>query len=242
MSEPWWDDAYCALDFETTGVDVTQARIVTASWVKVEPGSRPRFFDYLIAVDVDIPAEAQAIHNISTEYARENGEHAALVLEGVAADVAIALNRGQPLIGYNVSFDLSLLENELRRNNIPTLAERLDGRIAPVVDSFVLDKADAPYRKGKRNLETVCGHRGVLLGGAHEASADALAAARLAAVIVRGNEAMAAMSLSELHAAQVGWRREQCESLAAYFVKQGKPADVDPCWPVCRGHAESQVA
>lgn len=238
----WWDDSYVAFDTETTGVDVANDRIVTASWVVVEPGMRPRFFDYLIAVDVDIPAEATAVHGVTTEFAREHGERASLVLQMIAADVANAMGRGVPVIGFNVSFDLSLLENELARWNLPTVGERLGRGLRPVVDSLVLDKQDAPYRKGKRNLTAVCEHRGVLLGGAHEASADALAAARLAAVIVRGNEAMAAMSLEELHDAQVGWRREQCRSLAEYFARQGKPQDVDACWPVCAGHAPAAVA
>lgn len=238
----WWDGPFVAFDTETTGVDTAHDRIVTASWVRINPGQRPTFFNSMIAVDVDIPTEAQAVHGISTQYAREHGERANLVLEGLAADLAIAMNRGFPVVGFNVSFDLSLLENELARNNIPTLHERLGGRVRPVVDSFVIDKHTDPYRKGSRKLGAVCAHHAVLHGGEHDAAADALAAARLAVAIVRGNVETAGMGLAELHDAQVGWRREQCESLAAYFAKQGKPADVDPCWPVCRGHAESAVA
>ena len=238
----WCAGPWVGFDTETTGVDTSTARIITASTVIVDnPTSRPWRTTGLIAVDVDIPAEATAVHGITTEHARENGMPAAQVLDVVAADLALYLNRGQPVIGFNIGYDLTLLENELRRNDLPTLHDRLDGRIRPIVDAFVLDKHDAPYRKGSRKLTDVCAHRGVLLGGAHEASADALAAARLASVIVRGNEAMAAMSLDELHDAQVVWRREQCESLAAYFARNGKPQTVDPCWPVCYGHTDDEA-
>lgn len=240
----WWDDTYLAFDTETTGIDVRQDRIVTASLVGSAPGSRPRIETHLIAVEVEIPAEATAVHGITTEHAREHGQPAAEVLDVVAADLALAMVRGTPVIGFNCAFDFTMLENELKRNQLPTLHDRLDGRIRPVVDAFCLDKQDAPYRKGSRNLTAVCQHRGVLLGGAHEASADALAAARLAAVIVRGNREMAAMTLAELHDAQVVWRRQQCASLEAYFRRNPtrKAEVVDRCWPVCSGHDETAVA
>ena len=233
----WWDGSAPLLGFdtETTGVDVTRDRIVTASLVHVQPGQRPRLDRWLITVDLDIPAEATAIHGITTEYARENGRPAAAVLDAVAADLALAMRRGTPVLGFNCSFDFTILENELRRCDLPTLADRLDGRVRLVVDAFVLDKFDAPYRKGSRNLTAVCETRGVLLGGAHEASADALAAARLATVIVRDNDTLAGLSLDDLHDAQVTWRREQCESLADYFARKGNPQHVCPCWPVCEG-------
>lgn len=232
----WWDGPTTGFDLETTGIDTANDRVVTASVVQLFPGTRPQSDRYLVAVDIDIPPAAAAIHGITTEYAREHGKPAPEVLDVVAADLALSMVRGTPVVGFNVVFDLSMLEHELRRHDLPTLDDRLGGRVRPVVCARVLDKHTS-RRKGSRKLVDCCAHHGVLLGDAHEASADALAAVRLATLIVRNDKTLSAMSIDELHDAQVGWCAEQCASLQAYFRRQpGREHDVvDGCWPVCSG-------
>lgn len=233
----WFDGPTTGFDLETTGIDTANDRVVTASVVRLFPATRPQSDRYLIALDIDIPAGATAIHGITTQHAREHGQPAPDVLDVVAADLALSMVRGTPVVGFNVVFDLSMLEHELRRHDLPTLSDRLGDRIRPVVCARVLDKQTS-RRKGSRKLTDCCAHHGVLLGDAHEASADALAAVRLATLIVRNDPRLSAMSLDELHDAQVGWCAEQGASLQAYFRRQpGKEATVvDGCWPVCSGH------
>lgn len=242
MPDHWLERPFAAYDCESTGVDPATDRIVTASMIRINGGGQPVTESYIVAVDVDIPEAASQIHGWTTERARAEGRPAAEVLDIVAADLALAFTRGQPVVGYNICYDLTILEHELRRHDLPTLHERTDGHIRPVIDSLVIDKAIDRFRKGSRKLTAACEHYGVRLDGAHDAAFDAIAAARLAWVMIRRNDDLAALSLDELHDAQVVWRREQCESLAAYFAKQGKPQTVDGCWPVCFGHADEAVA
>src|SRR5699024_6812351 len=50
----------------------------------------------------------------------------------------------------------------------------------PVFGPYLIDRGEARYRKGKRTLGDLCREYKVTLDNAHEATADALAAARIA--------------------------------------------------------------
>jgi DNA polymerase-3 subunit epsilon len=104
---------------------------------------------------------------------------------------------------------------------------------SPVIDPLDLDKAMDRYRKGKRTLEVVAAHYRVVLDGAHDAAAAAIAAGRgaqaLAGRVRRPDEG------EELHTQQIGWARSQAESLTEYFIRVGRldPADaLDGSWPI----------
>jgi putative phage-type endonuclease len=107
-----------------------------------------------------------------------------------------------------------------------------------VVDPLCLDKRLDRYRKGKRTLTVACAHYQVALGEAHTSRADALAAARLAWRMMSHYPELRALSLAELHDAQIGWYAEQAEGLAAYFWRKGNAEHVDKHWPL-RPYAEA---
>ena len=101
-----------------------------------------------------------------------------------------------------------------------------------VVDPFVLDKQFDRYRPGKRTLGAVCGHYRVRLDAAHAASADALAAARVAWRLAQHVEELRMLDLPTLHVRQVAWHDEQAISLQAYFAEQGRDERVERVWPI----------
>ena len=73
----WMNGLRATFDLETTGVDVTTARIVTASLILLDPqGNVVRRGEWLADPGVEIPAGAAAVHGITTEYAREHGRPA----------------------------------------------------------------------------------------------------------------------------------------------------------------------
>lgn len=247
---PWHVDAQVGFDLETTGVDVHQDRIITAAIVHHHPDRRPRLLSWLIDPGVDVPAEAAAVHGWTTDRIREQlqGRQAARTVNGVtrgstraqalfeiAGQVALAMSTRTPLVAFNASYDLSLLEAECTRNQVPTLTERLAPTgLAGVIDPFVIDKHYS-RRKGSRKLTDQCAHYGVLMSadGAHDAGTDALATLRLLARQVQAYPELARMQLPKLHQAQVGWRREQMDSLRAYFDRMGKEHDgCNGDWPL----------
>lgn len=242
----WFANGLTCFDTETSHLSPDEGRIVTATVAHVN-GRQVDTKSWLIAVDVDIDPAAENIHGISTEHARANGRPAAEVVDLIAGELALSLSRQVPVVGMNLCFDWTFLDRELRRNGLPTMEDRLDGRqLAPVFDVFVLDKQIDRYRKGSRKLEDLCKAYDVRIDGAHDAEFDALAAGRIAwrmaqrtqmdAAALRGLYAdrkypdalvkawqqLGRMSLTELHERQVQWYRDQSESLGQYWRGQAE--------------------
>lgn len=178
------DGPMCTFDVESTGVSVVNDRIVTASLVWVEPGKQPTIETWLVNPGVEIPAEAQAVHGVSTERAMAEGVEPAGALDQICASLAWAVTNGVPVVAFNAAFDLTILDRDARRNDVQPLVERVDS-VAPVVDPYVIDKHADPYRKGTRRLSDpkeggLCEWYGAKMDGAHDSTFDALAAARVA--------------------------------------------------------------
>lgn len=241
MATPKWHEGRAiAFDVESTGVSIHTDRIVTAAIVHHTPGERPRTLTWLIDPGVPVPAEAAAIHGwtsdrIKTELAGAeatrtvNGHTRPITREQalfeIGGHVALPMSTSTPLVAFNASYDLSILEAECTRHSVPTLAERLAPKgIRGVVDPFVIDKKYS-RRKGSRKLVDQCAHYQVLHGGAHTADADALATLRVLARQVAAYPELGRLSLGQLFDRQVGWRAEQMGSLRKYFDRVGKPHD-----------------
>ncbi|MET8298286.1 3'-5' exonuclease [Streptomyces sp. NPDC005180] len=230
----WLGGPLVAFDLETTGTDVESDRIVTAAVVRLGPdGSVAGERTWLLDPGVAIPEEASAIHGISTERARAHGRPAASAVGEIAETVAGGLRLGTPLVVMNARYDLSLLDRECRRHGVASVSERLGGAPWPVIDPLVIDKHVDKYRKGKRALHALCAHYGVPLDDAHDARADAVAAARVVRRMAERHRPVGMMALADLHELQVRAAAEQSVSLQAYLRRTADPsAVVEPAWPL----------
>ncbi|MEU2112729.1 exonuclease domain-containing protein [Streptomyces sp. NPDC019507] len=230
----WITGALAAFDLETTGTDIETDRIVTAAVVRLEPdGALSTERTWLLDPGVVIPEEAAEIHGISTEHAREHGVPASFAIEEITQAVAEALHAGTPLVVMNARYDLSLLDRECRRYGLEPLSERLGAVPSPVVDPLVIDKHVDKYRKGKRALHALCAYYGVPLADAHDARADAVAAARVVRRMGEKHQPIGVMSLADLQDLQVRAAAEQSASLQAYLRRTTNPtAVVESAWPI----------
>lgn len=228
----WINQPMIAFDVETTGVDVETDRIVTASIVKLAGNAKAHRTQWLINPGVPIPDEAAAIHGITTAKAQTEGSEPAGVLAAVVTALSSALAAGHPVVTMNGSFDLTILDRECRRHDVQTLADQLE-HVAPIIDVRVLDKHVDRYRKGGRKLVDLCATYDVRHDGAHDATEDALAAARILWRIAQRYPEIGQKTPAELHDAQITWHAEQLASFAAYRRKQGNPLDDEnPAWPI----------
>lgn len=225
-----WTQPLAVFDLETTGIDVTTSRIVSAHVGVLDPEGRIlEREDWLADPGVDIPAQASAVHGISTERARAEGRPAAEVVAEIVASLRTLLEAGTPVVIYNAPYDLSLLRHEALRYGVAPLEAP-----GPIIDPLVIDKAVDRYRKGKRTLEVSSGFYGVSLTDAHDASSDAIAAGRVAQAIARKYaEKLGAHSAAELHDLQVGWCAEQAASFQEYMRRTKDPSfTTSGAWPV----------
>lgn len=226
----WHEGPLLAFDTETTGVDPHTVRIVQVGLALIQPESGAQQHLWLIDPGVDIPDSAAAVHGISTEKARADGERPRQVLEQVRDRIVLHLSQGWPLIAFNAAYDCTLLEAELHRHGLETVTQIL-GQFAPVIDPLVLHTKTS--RIVSRKLGFLCEHYGVRLDQAHDAGADALAAARLAWRLAQINPRLANTPPLELHRMQQQWRREQCDAKRAEYDGLGWTHDGwNADWPV----------
>lgn len=226
-----WTNTFGVFDLETTGIDVRTSRIVTAHvGVLDAQGVLTESHEWLADPGVEIPAQASAVHGVTTERARAEGRPAAEVVAEIVSTLRSLFNRGLAVAIYNAPYDLSLLAHEAARHAIePLVAPH------PVIDPLVIDKAVDRYRKGKRTLEFTSVHYGVLLEGAHDAEADAVASGRVALALAARFADQVPTDAEALHELQRGWAAEQAASFQEYMRRVKDPTfTASGDWPVHR--------
>ncbi|MEW2075577.1 3'-5' exonuclease [Streptomyces sp. NPDC012403] len=230
----WHRELLIGFDLETTGTDPREARIVTGAVIEVRAGEAMGRREWLADPGVPIPEDAVAVHGISNERATAEGSPAGQVADAIAGVLTAHWKKGVPVVAYNAAFDLTLLSAELRRHGLPSLRDRLGGADpAPVIDPYTIDRSVDRYRRGKRNLEAVCAEYGVVLDSAHDATADALAAARLACAIAGRHPKVAALGPVELHRRQIEWYAAWAADFQDFLRRKGETdAVIDGTWPL----------
>src|SRR5690242_14209157 len=112
-----WHQRLGVFDLETTGIDVESARIVTAHvGLLDETGQVLHRRDWILDPVVEIPAEATAVHGITTERARQDGMDAARGIAAIVAQLRSLFERSIPVVAYNAPYDFTLLDREARRH------------------------------------------------------------------------------------------------------------------------------
>lgn len=239
-----------AYDTETTGVDLETVRIVSAAAIHMDNGAADTT-EWLADPGVEIPAEVTAVHGITTERARAEGRPATEVIVEIVEALAAAVAAGTPIVGHNVVFDLTLTDRETRRHLGLGLWEALGGE-PYVIDTMVLDRYTAPFRKrvsekqGPYQMRTTAETYG--LGwdeaAAHGAAYDALMSGRVAwhmgriAHQPRGERPgwvrvlrtsrhnhLAGLTLDQMHARQVQWAAADAASYQAWLRNPAKSGD-----------------
>jgi DNA polymerase III epsilon subunit-like protein len=231
----WFNGRFCGFDLETTGVDLEEDRIVTSCVVHCGGKQPTQSFNWLADPGIEIPEGAARVHGISTEKARAEGRPAAEVVEQVIVALAESVTEGLPVVAMNAAFDLTILDREARRYGVQPLTD-IVGDGLRVIDPRVLDKQADQRRKGQRTLTALCQHYNVPLDGAHSADADAIAACRVAWRLGSTVPQLGALSIDDLHQAQIKWAESQGRSLASYFRRTpGKESWADGVrteWPL----------
>ena len=211
-----------SFDLETTSPNPFEARIVTSAMVTItKQGAQP--LELLADPGVEIPEGATAIHGITTEHAKEHGQPHDTVLAETISRLRAGWEKGQAVIVYNAPYDLTILRGFDSSFTIDGL----------VYDPFVIDRLKDRYRKGKRTLTDLCDHYEVQLGTAHEATSDALAAARIAWKQLRIWPELGEMSGDELMEFQAVGYYELQSDFRNYMVGKGRDGStVNTSWPV----------
>jgi DNA polymerase III subunit epsilon len=196
----WADGPLRAISIETTGGDDETTRIVAIAVVFIGDKVPNDNLNLLIDPGVPIPAEATSRHGISTERVRAEGMAPADALQTIKNRLDGCWGSGHPLIGFDITSTLTVLDREMRRHLDTGLAVT-----GPVIDPHVIDVA-LERRDGTPSLAETCQHYEVRHGRHHDPVEDAFAAARLAWKLARQHPGeVGHKSLMELHRQQIDW-------------------------------------
>jgi DNA polymerase-3 subunit epsilon len=218
-------------DCETTGTDPARDRIVSAALVRRIGGSGRVAREWLIDPGVEIAPGAVAVHGITTEHARAHGLEPGAALDEIAGALAACLAEGIPLLIFNAAYDLRILDAELARYGLDSLAERVGGPVRPVIDPYVIDRGVDRYRKGKRTLADVMAVYDVPPSDRlHDATEDVDAAIAVFDAI-RDRYPELPGDLGRLHDWQVVKHKEWAVNFNQWLESRGRTPDVDTLWP-----------
>ena len=232
LSRCWSDCELLGFDLETTGVDRFSDRPVAFALVKMHDGQVWQNESALINPGCPIPADASAVHGISTERAMADGVALSDAVTAIATSLVVASMRGVPVVGMNLDFDLTIIDVQCRAIDGRGLVER--GWSGPVVDALVLDRRCDRYRKGRRTLGHLCAHYDVEQAKAHDALADAEAALHAVRAMCQRYPELHATLPEDLHSSQARWHRDWLVSFEHYLAKQNLDR-LDPReyqWPI----------
>ena len=226
-------DKVAGFVLETTGINPHSDRIV--SWSL-------HGYDSLVDPGVPIPQGAALVHGITDvmiDFARRYGlvQKPATAVRWIFDRLSGMAQRGEPIVGMNLVYDLTMLTAEAHRHGV-SVPEALADLL--VVDVYVIDLHYDPVRAGRRRLADLHTHYlGETLDGAHGALADAQASAAIwrAQVAAYGlnGAGVAALDYPALHTAQKHWYADQKAALAVWRGRMGRPFLYDTCWPACPG-------
>ena len=226
---PQWSRNLAVFDLETTGLDLREARIVTACAVEIDQDGRitgPNQ-EWLADPGIEIPEAASNVHGVTTEIARANGRAAKEVISELLGTLRGFFSRGLPVVAFNAPYDFTILHYEALRHGLEPIQEPM-----PVIDPMVLDKYVDTYRSGKRTLEVASRIYGVKLEDAHNATADAVAAGRVAQAIARKYSEKLPDDVVALHNSQIEWSANQDASYEKFRRGSSPDFTIQRGWPL----------
>lgn len=185
----WHKQRLAALDFEASDKDPASARIVSCALLLVGGGMDVDARTWTVNPGIEQNPDAVKVHGLTDDYLAANGMPAAEAVGEIVKAVAEVVAGGTPLVGHNLGgYDLNLLNAECARH----LGDSLEGVVRQpftrVVDTMVLDKHAAPFRRrvsptqGPYQMRTSAETYGLPWNedAAHGAEYDALQSARVA--------------------------------------------------------------
>lgn len=109
-----YPESYCIFDFETTGLEPNESKIIEIGALKVTETSRESF-NVLINWGIEIPEKIVEITGITTQMCTEQG----ITPEAAQEQFMTFIKGSLPLIGHNIyNFDLKFLARFLNLDDI----------------------------------------------------------------------------------------------------------------------------
>ena len=155
-----------AFDLETTGTNTSTDQIVQIAYGYYEKGELKDTVTKLFKPTIAINPGAQRVHGISMEKLQNEP-----YFKSNAAEIRDIFSKADGLMGYNVGFDISVIQAEFERAGIP----KLDLNNVAIYDAYLI----WTKHEGRSLSHAVERFLGKPMEGAHDALADITATANV---------------------------------------------------------------
>ncbi|WP_108623992.1 putative quorum-sensing-regulated virulence factor [Candidatus Similichlamydia epinepheli] len=149
---------FVCIDCETTGLDLTKDRVIEVGIAVFRGETIIEEYTTLLNPLVPVPDSSIRIHSIKDEMLKNQP-----LFQDVAPHILSLLNRG-PIIGHQVSFDLSIIQKEMKLMGLNWTIQQ------PSIDTLRLARAygKCPFL----SLEGLCNHFFIPIKKHHRAMND----------------------------------------------------------------------
>lgn len=223
--EGWHEVPLASLDFETTGVDPRQDRVVSYGLLGDQGNDRLG----LINPGIAIPPRSSEVHGITDAQVADaptSAEGIAMIVDWVQS----VIDNGVGLVIFNAPYDLTMLQSEADRCGV----HQPDWDRLLVVDPYVIDWGIERGRLGRSKLTDVCAYYDVTIDNAHDATCDARAARDVACEMGARHPHIGKGSLADLAQSQREWYALRAENWNDYATRAGRSLDDPHGWPLSR--------
>lgn len=223
----WADGPVLSLDLETTSENPAIARICSFALLAIDAQRvEHRRSEYrLVNPGIDVPASALAIHGLTEEMLAAGMDHDQAVYY-LNRELHRAVELAIPVVVYNARYDVTLLYARSRELGL-SWPDNLF-----VVDPLTIDRGMNKTRVGgSRKLGLLASTYGVHLADAHDAAADAKAAALLAFAMAERHLELRC-SAEALMKAQRRANQRWAAGFQKYLRKRGKRDTIELGWPI----------
>ena len=155
-----------AFDLETTGTNTNTDQIVQIAYGYYEKGELRNTVTKLFKPTIAINPGAQRVHGISMEKLQNEP-----YFKSDAAEIRDIFSKADGLMGYNVGFDISVIQAEFERAGVP----KLDLNNIGIYDAYLI----WTKHEGRSLSHAVERFLGKPMEGAHDALADITATANV---------------------------------------------------------------
>lgn len=219
---PWYQDKLVVLSIETSGLDYRNDRVLKIDLTTFGAGIEAKQYSWLLKQDIEISAEASAIHKLTTADLR-SGEDPQQVLLALQEAINKETDSLTPLVVFSAQFVLTFLAAEANRLHLQPLELP-----ATVIDPLIIDRQAQPYRKESRSLANLSHFYRIPTADSKNETL-----ARLVWKMGRHYQ-MDQLSANDLYLQQIKWSKQQANSLQAYLreSKADQTISINGEWPI----------
>lgn len=213
-------------DLETTGLAPSKDLPVEVGFAFDFPNREPLTIRFYVNPGISINPKAELIHGLSQDFVAAYGVSISECITQLKHIFGFLFAHQVPIAVMNARFDLTMVDYMFLKNGFEPLKWR------NIIDPLVIVRRWDQDKTMSKNLKSLCERYGVEAETFHNATADAIAVARLARKLIKNFMELREIDSDILFLKQKQWHTDWANEFAAQLKEKGKVFKTeDFYWP-----------